>query len=119
MPASITIITAVLIGAVLIALAVLRWPIYALVAWVIASVVLHEYVLFPDATVLRLQLSQILLAGLLLGFGIRWILRFAPSVTPGNRLTSDRGIYRVGDSIWIYNRYALPWKRGQGPSAFS
>jgi len=83
MPASITIVTAVIIGAVLIALAVLRWPIYALVSWVIASVVLHEYVLFPDASALRVQLSQLLLAGLLLGFGIRWILRFAPSVTPG------------------------------------
>jgi O-antigen ligase len=83
MPANLAIIVAVSIGAALLALSAFRWPTCALAVCVIMSVLLHEYVLFPNATSLRVQLSQLLLAGLLIGFGIRWVLRLAPTTAPG------------------------------------
>lgn len=74
------IIAAGCIGTVLLVLIASRRPALGLAWWVLSGVALAEYMLFPDATTLHVHLIHLLLAGLLIGFGIGW----APASAPGS-----------------------------------
>jgi O-antigen ligase len=67
------------IGTALLVLIASRRPILALSWWVLSGVVLAEYLLLPDAATLHVHLIHLLLAGLLIGFGVGW----APVSAPG------------------------------------
>jgi hypothetical protein len=67
------------IGTALLVFVPSRRPTLALAWWVASGVLLAEYMLFPGAATLHVHLVHLLLAGLLIGFGIGW----APASAPG------------------------------------
>src|SRR5580658_6975399 len=67
------------VGTALLVLLASRRPTLALAWWVMSGVALAEYLLFPNATTLHVHVIHLLLAGLLIGFGIGW----APASAPG------------------------------------
>jgi O-antigen ligase len=67
------------IGATLLALIASRRPTFALALWVTSGVALAQYMLIPGSTTLHVHLIHLLLAGLLIGFGVGW----APASAPG------------------------------------
>jgi hypothetical protein len=79
MTINIGVLAAGCIGTALLVLIASRRPTLALAWWVMSGVVLAEYMLFPGATTLHVHVIHLLLAGLLIGFGIGW----SPASAPG------------------------------------
>ena len=82
MTASLAIIVAVLLGALLLAFTAWLRPTLALALWVASSVMLSAYVLTANSPH-AVHLTQLLLVGLLIGIGISWHKSTGPSVNPG------------------------------------
>jgi putative inorganic carbon (hco3(-)) transporter len=73
MPANLAILAVGVIGAPLLFFLAWRRPTIALTVWLISSVVFSEYILLPDAPILHVHLSRLLLAALLSGLVAGWI----------------------------------------------
>jgi putative inorganic carbon (hco3(-)) transporter len=75
MPASSGILAIGVIAVLLIFFLAWRRPTLALTVWLIFSTVFSEYILLPDAPILHVHLSRVLLTALLLGLAAGWIPR--------------------------------------------